>query len=1130
MGSSDSDNRDVHTGLAGWLHNLTPNSTKSPRRKSKRTTQHTSIESLEVRSMMAADISSIWFQDVSGSDFERTGGGVESDSTGVTQQSTQDPYTNDWIVQLSTNVASQLTSVSQVSGLLAGSGFDVDVVRGLGLVGQILVHSEGATADDVGAWFSSIDAIASFELDVASVFHIAPNDPSYSSTYGMKNIDAPEAWDKTTGSDSVVVGIIDTGVDYTHPDLVGNIWTNPGEIAGNGIDDDNNGFIDDVHGFDFVNNDGDPMDDNHHGTHVAGTIAAQGNNARGVTGVAWNTSIMALKFLSASGSGYTSDAIRAINYATMMRSQYGVNIRVLNNSWGGGGYSASLDSAIRASEAADILFVAAAGNDGTNNDVNPHYPSSYDVNNVITVAATDRNDNLASFSNYGASSVDIAAPGVGIYSTIAGGYYASFSGTSMAAPHVTGVAALAFAYDPDATAAEVKDAILAGGDWISGLGGKVMTGMRLNAAGTLAQLTPENAIPDPTPDPEPEPEPNQAPTLGGVSSDTSTVYLGETDNITLTASSVADSDGSVSQVTFYRDSNGNGKWDDTDVVLGSVTAINGGLASLTISNPFTTTGSHMVFAQATDDKGDKSNLVGTTLTVIQPDDHANEAAGATQISVGSSQAGKLNYGGDVDYFRFSAEAGKTYVIDTNHNSLAASVLTLYSSNGASQLAQDSSSSGTKVVWTATSSGTVYFSVKGSDSTQMGNYSVSVTESSPFKLNSGTLAILGTDGNDRIAVVHGGSTITVTMNGKSSTFNASQVKKITFDGGAGADWARFYGTSGREVWTFQGDNMKVVGAGFTWSTTNTEYNVGYASSYDTVIMSDTAGNDTFTSSSTKFSMVGSGYRNEVFGARSVTASASNGGIDKALLYDSSGNDYFIGRGQDAYMMTSDSTVSTYGFDRTNVYSSGGYDQAYLYDSAGNDNFVSYGNTSVLSGPGYYNAVYNFARVTAMAINGGNDIATFFDTVGDDTYVARGNQAYMYGTGYYTLTQGFDRSTAISRNGGSDQAFFYDTIGNDTFYSRTVESSMAGQGYANSARGFDRVNAIANMGGHDVAYLFDTASDDKLVARSNYAALYGEDFSSYAAGFDVVVAYSTKGSDKSYVGDIDFLMQYLGEWDD
>ncbi|MBA2113443.1 S8 family peptidase [Bremerella alba] len=1139
MGSFDSDNPEVRSGLAQWLIGGGANTNRaadSSRRSKHWSSKHSTanaIETLEVRSMMAGDtISSIWFEDVAGDDYQRNGGGYTTDANGVIEQSTQDPNTNDWIVQISSGVASSLTSVSQVGSLLAGSGFNVEVVRGLGLVGQLLVRSEGASAQDVGAWFSSLDVISGYELDVASVFNITPNDASYSSTYGMNQIDAPEAWNKTTGSDSVVVGVIDTGVDYTHPDLAGNIWTNPGEIAGNGIDDDNNGFIDDVHGYDFVNNDGDPMDDNHHGTHVAGTIAAQGNNGRGVSGVAWNTSIMALKFLSASGAGYTSDAVRAINYATMMRTQYDVNIRVLNNSWGGGGFSGSLEAAIQASEQADILFVAAAGNDGTNNDSNPHYPSNYDVSNVISVAATDKNDNLASFSNYGASTVDIAAPGVGIYSTIAGGYYASFSGTSMAAPHVAGVAALAFAYDPDATAAEVKDAILGGGDLISGLNGDVSTGMRLNAAGTLDLLSPNSndPTPDPEPEPEPVPEPNKAPTLGSVSTNPSTVFLGETGAITISAKNVSDADGSVSKVTFYRDSNGNGKWDATDSVLGSDSTISGGLASLTISNPFTSAGSQLIFAQATDNEGAKSNLVATSVTIVQSDDYANTASGATLISVGSSKAGKLNYAGDVDYFRFSAVAGTTYVIDTSHSSLAGSELTLYGNSGASQWAQDSSTSGSKIVWTASTSGIVYLAVKGATSSHTGDYILKIAESSPFELKSGTLAILGTDGNDSISVNHTGSTVTVTMNGKSSSFNASQVKKITFDGGAGTDSARFYGTSGKETWVFRADTMTVQGSGFTWSTDNVEYNYGAASSNDSVTFYDTIANDSFTSSPTKSSMSSSGYKNEVTGARSVTARATHGGIDTAMLYDSSGNDYFIGRGTDSYMLTSNSSISTYGFERTNVYSTGGNDQAYLYDSKGNDTFVAYGSSSVLSGSGYTNTVYNYDRVSAIAMNGGNDTATFHDTAGNDVYIARGNHATMYGASYYVLAQGFDRTSAISTKGGNDQAFFYDTVGNDAFYSRTVESSMAGQGFSNTARGFDRVNAIASAGGHDVAYLFDTQADDQLIARSNYASLQGDNFSSYAAGFDVVNAYSTAGSDKSYVGDIDFLMQYFGEWED
>ncbi|MBI1249468.1 S8 family serine peptidase [bacterium] len=1075
----------------------------------------------------------MWFQDVAGDSFQREGGGNSIDATGTVEQSTTDPNTNDWIIQLTQDAASGLTSVSQVSSLLASSGFQVEVVRGLGLVGQLLVRSEGASAADVGAWFSSLDVISTYEQDVASVFNVVPNDPSYSSTYGIQKIDAPQAWDKTTGSDSVVVGIIDTGVDYTHPDLVNNIWTNPGEIAGNGIDDDHNGFVDDVHGFDFVNNDGDPMDDNFHGTHVAGTIAAQGNNSKGVSGVAWNTSIMALKFLSASGTGYTSDAVRAINYATMMRTQYGVNIRVLNNSWGGGGYSASLESAIQASAAADILFVAAAGNDGTNNDTSAHYPSDYNSDNIISVAATDSNDNLASFSNYGATSVDIAAPGVGIYSTVPGGYYASMSGTSMATPHVSGVAALAFAYDPTATAAEVKDAILHGGDLISGLSGKVASGMRLNAAGTLDLLTPPTSgDPQTNPNPTPDPVQNQAPTLGSVYTNPTTVYLGETSSITITAQNAADADGSVAKVTFYRDSNGNGKWDATDSVLGSDSTISGGLASLTISNPFTSAGTQKIFAQATDNSGDLSNLVETLVTVVQPDDYANNAAGAALISVGGSLSGKLNYAGDVDYFRFSAVAGKTYVIDTSHSSMAGSILSLYGSNGATKLTQDASgdSSGSKLVWTASATGTVYVAVKGATNSEVGNYSISIAESSPFKLNSGTLAIVGTDGNDTVEVHHTSSTITVSMNGKSTSFSASQVSKITFDGGAGTDTARFYGTDGTERWTFRGDTMTVQGTGFTWSTTNVENNFGGASKYDSVVFYDTSGNDTFSSSPTKASMSGAGYRNEVTGARSVSARATSGGIDTATLYDSSGNDYFIGRGKDSYMLSTGSSVAAYGFERTNVYSTGGTDQAYLYDSAGNDTFTSYGKSSVLSGSGYTNTVYNYSRVMAIAMNGGNDTATFYDTAGNDYYIARGNQATMYGPGYYTSAIGFDRTSAVSTKGGDDRAFFYDTAGNDTFYSRTVESSMVGGGYANSARGFDRVSAIASAGGHDVAYLFDTQANDKLIARSNYATLQGDNFTSFASGFDVVNAYSTQGSDKSYVSDIDFIMQYFGEWQD
>ena len=330
---------------------------------------------------------------------------------------------------------------------------------------------------------------ADFEAEV-----VIPNDTRFPTLWGLNNtgqsggtvdadIDAPEAWDVSTGA-GVVVGIIDSGVDYNHPDLINQMWINTGEIAGNGIDDDNNGFVDDYYGYDFANNDGDPWDDDGHGTHVAGTIAAQANNGIGVTGVAYNADIMALKFLDASGSGSTFNAIRAVEYATLMGAD------VTNNSWGGGGFSQALEDAIFQAGQAGQVFVAAAGNGGADqigddNDASPHYPSNYTLTNVISVAATDRNDQLTSFSNFGATSVDLAAPGSAIWSTTPNNTYSSFSGTSMATPHVTGVVALLLASEPGLTPEEVRTRILDSTDPLAALDGITVSGGRLNAANTL---------------------------------------------------------------------------------------------------------------------------------------------------------------------------------------------------------------------------------------------------------------------------------------------------------------------------------------------------------------------------------------------------------------------------------------------------------------------------------------------------------------------------------------------------------------------------------------------------------------------------------------------------------------------
>ena len=314
---------------------------------------------------------------------------------------------------------------------------------------------------------------------------ILPDDPMFPDQYALRNtgqsggtpgadVSAEAAWSQTTGSRSVVVAVIDTGVDYKHPDLAQNIYVNPGEIPGNGIDDDHNGFVDDVHGWDFVNNDNDPMDDHFHGTHCAGIIGAVGNNGVGTAGVNWQVSIMPLKFLSAAGSGTTSDAVKAIEYATAM----GVN--VMSNSWGGGGFSQTLQDAITAAGEHDILFVAAAGNDAMDVGLEQFYPAAFGLPNMLTVAATDRFDALASFSNYSATLVHLGAPGVAILSTLPGGRYGLLSGTSMACPHVAGAAALVLSHFPGSAPPFVKQQLMDGADRIPSLAGLTITGGRLN--------------------------------------------------------------------------------------------------------------------------------------------------------------------------------------------------------------------------------------------------------------------------------------------------------------------------------------------------------------------------------------------------------------------------------------------------------------------------------------------------------------------------------------------------------------------------------------------------------------------------------------------------------------------------
>jgi subtilisin family serine protease len=353
-----------------------------------------------------------------------------------------------------------------------------------------------------------------------------PNDPCFpvnilpgcqnQDLYGLVKIGAPLAWDTIKGSRDtalagfgtprVIVAVDDEGIDTTHPDLIGNIWTNPAEIAGNGVDDDNNGFIDDIHGFDFFNDTGTAAVVADHATHVAGTIGATGNNGIGVVGVNWQVGLMSLKHLEGN-NGSTSDAVRAAAYAKLMRDRWvstsgaqGANVRVINASWGpdrrfGNGFSLALRDVINSVGQSGILYVTSAGNDAVDNDLDPGYPASFDLPNLISVAATDRPDALASYSDFGVSTITMSAPGTGILSTTTHNTYSIMSGTSMAAPHVAGAAALLLAANPNLTFQKVKGLLMFNGDLLPSLNGKTLTGRRLNVGSSMTELTLNDVTP-----------------------------------------------------------------------------------------------------------------------------------------------------------------------------------------------------------------------------------------------------------------------------------------------------------------------------------------------------------------------------------------------------------------------------------------------------------------------------------------------------------------------------------------------------------------------------------------------------------------------------------------------------------
>jgi thermitase len=344
-------------------------------------------------------------------------------------------------------------------------------------------------------------------LNDRSELNYTPSDARFGELWGLKNtgsndrggsrseagadIDAIAAWGITRGSKNVKIAVIDTGIDYNHPDLVDNIWTNEAEANGaEGVDDDGNGYVDDIHGYDFANNDGDPIDGHSHGTHCAGTIAGVHNDI-GVAGVMADATLVAVKFLSDAGSGSTEGAIKAVDYATK------VGVDLMSNSWGGGGHSQALMDAIARARDAGIIFTAAAGNSSSNNDSRPHYPSNYQLSNVVSVAAHTAQNTLASFSCYGRTTVHIAAPGHNILSTTKNGGYDSYSGTSMATPHVSGALGLLLAQEGRMDHEEMRERLMATSVPHAAYRGKTIRGGRLQAYNLLTDTRPPRNEPKP---------------------------------------------------------------------------------------------------------------------------------------------------------------------------------------------------------------------------------------------------------------------------------------------------------------------------------------------------------------------------------------------------------------------------------------------------------------------------------------------------------------------------------------------------------------------------------------------------------------------------------------------------------
>jgi subtilisin family serine protease len=449
--------------------------------------------------------------------------------------------TKRFIVRLSEKAVNNMDNINDVQKII---GPDYRVLYGLGHPGMVVVETNVANTFNTLSNNSNIEYVEEDHIitlndpptppqDIKknnfNALSSNPNDPDFNQLYGLNpnlgnyHINCKDVWITNKGSSSIIIGVLDTGIDYRHEDLAANMWINTAETV-NGIDTDNNGYVDDIYGINAITNTGDPFDDHMHGTHCAGTIGAVGNNSKGVVGVNWNVKLMALKFLNSSGSGNTADSVKCLAYAELMKSR-GVNIKATSNSWGGGPYLQSLFDAISSAWTnQDMLFIAAAGNNGRNTDVSLQYPQGYDIPSIISVGSSTQSGSKSGFSNYGLTSVDVAAPGSNILSCVPGNGYRTESGTSMACPHVAGAVALLYSIYPNATGTQIKNALINTCQQVGEWSGKCVSGgiIDVKAASDSIGGTQVTATPTPTVTDTPRRTPSITPTISVTPSTTPT--------------------------------------------------------------------------------------------------------------------------------------------------------------------------------------------------------------------------------------------------------------------------------------------------------------------------------------------------------------------------------------------------------------------------------------------------------------------------------------------------------------------------------------------------------------------------------------------------------------------------------